>query len=78
MSRLAITTFGAFALTFMVVMYSLERRHPGFVLAFAIGCLLSSAYGFLSGAWPFGVVEVIWAVIAVRRYSEISSRQQAN
>ena len=68
MSSFVITTFGAIAVTFMMVMYALERRHPGFVLAFAVGCLLSSAYGFLSGAWPFGVVEVIWAAVAARRY----------
>jgi hypothetical protein len=65
---LSITIFGVIALTFMMVMYALERRHR-FVLAFALGCLLSSAYGFLSGAWPFGVVELIWAVVAIRRYS---------
>jgi hypothetical protein len=52
----------------MMVMYALERRHPRYVLAFAVGCLLSSAYGFLAGAWPFGVVEVVWAAVAVRRY----------
>jgi hypothetical protein len=63
-----LTAFGATAVTFMMVMYALERRHAGFVLAFAIGCLLSSAYGFLAGTWPFGVVEVIWAVIALIRY----------
>ncbi|EQD46504.1 hypothetical protein B1B_12608, partial [mine drainage metagenome] len=57
------------AVTFMAAMYALERRHRGFVLAFAGGCLLSSAYGFLAGAWPFGVVEVVWAGIAVRRYA---------
>ena len=68
MSSLVITTFGAAAVTFMMVMYALERRHPSYVLAFAVGCLLSSAYGFLAGAWPFGVVEVIWAAVAVRRY----------
>ena len=62
MSSLVITTFGAIAVTFMMVMYAFERRHRRFVLAFAVGCLLSSAYGFLSGAWPFGVVEVIWAL----------------
>src|SRR5437660_8356395 len=39
-----------------------------FVLAFAIGCLLSSVYGFLPGAWPFGVLEIIWAGIALRRF----------
>jgi hypothetical protein len=63
-----LTAFGAAAVTFMVVMYALEHRHPWFVLAFAGGCLLSSAYGFLVGAWPFGVVEVVWAGVAVRRY----------
>lgn len=63
-----ITLFGVGALTFMMAMYALERRGRGFVLAFAAGCLLSSAYGFLAGAWPFGVVEAIWSVIALRRY----------
>jgi hypothetical protein len=63
-----ITAFGVAALTFMMVMYALERRDERFVLAFAFGCLLSSAYGFLAGTWPFGVVELIWAWIAVRRY----------
>jgi hypothetical protein len=48
----AITVFGVLALTFMMVAYSLERRHRGFTLAFAFGCLLSSVYGFLIGAWP--------------------------
>jgi hypothetical protein len=52
-----LTLFGASAVTFMMVMYALERRHPGFVLAFALGCALSSVYGFLAGTWPFGVVE---------------------
>ena len=68
MSSLTITAFGVVAVTFMVVMYAFERRHPGFVLAFAAGCVLSGLYGFLSGAWPFGVVELVWAGIAVRRY----------
>jgi hypothetical protein len=52
-----LTLFGATAVTFMMVMYALERRHPGIVLAFALGCALSSVYGFLAGTWPFGVVE---------------------
>ena len=68
MSSLAVTVFGVIAVTFMMLMYALERRHPRFVLAFALGCLLSSAYGFLSGAWPFGVVELIWSGVAIRRY----------
>jgi hypothetical protein len=65
---MVLTVYGACAVTFMMVMYALERRHRHFVLAFAAGCLLSSAYGFLSGTWPFGVVEVLWSYIAIRRY----------
>jgi hypothetical protein len=64
----AITAFGVVAVTFMMVMYALERRHPAFILAFALGCLLASLYGFLSGAWPFGVVELVWSGVAVRKF----------
>jgi hypothetical protein len=64
----ALTAFGVTALTFMMVMYTLEGRGRAFILAFALGCALSSAYGFLSGAWPFGAVESAWTLIAVRRY----------
>jgi hypothetical protein len=63
-----LTLFGALAVTFMVAMYALESRGRGYILGFACGCLLSSIYGFLAGAWPFGVVEVIWAGVAVNRY----------
>lgn len=68
MHTTAVTVYGVCALTFMMAMYGFERRHHRFVLAFALGCLLSSAYGFLAGAWPFGVVEAIWAVLAVFRF----------
>jgi hypothetical protein len=78
MSSPGITVFGVIALTFMVVMYALERRHPSFVLAFAAGCLLSSAYGFLAGAWPFGVVELVWTGLAVRRYLGVRGQRPAN
>jgi hypothetical protein len=67
---MAITVYGIAALTFMMTMYALEGRGRRFVLAFAVGCALSSIYGFLSGSWPFGVVEALWAVIAVRRYRD--------
>ena len=66
-----LTVFGAVAVTFMMLMYALERRGPRFVMAFACGCALSSAYGFLAGTWPFGVVEIIWALIALRRWREV-------
>ena len=63
-----LTLYGVVVLTFMMVMYALERRGRWFVAAFALGCALSSSYGFLSGAWPFGVVEAIWCVIAIDRF----------
>jgi len=63
-----VTAYGVVVVSFMMIMYAVEARHRRFVLAFAIGCALSSSYGFLSGAWPFGVVEAIWCLIALRRY----------
>ena len=60
--------FGLFSVTAMLVFYALEDRSPLYVLAFAGACVLASAYGFLQGAWPFGVVEAIWALIAVHRW----------
>jgi hypothetical protein len=65
---MALTVFGVVVLTFMMAMYALERRGAGFIAAFAVGCALSSAYGFASGAWPFGVVEAVWTVVATRRW----------
>jgi hypothetical protein len=72
-----LTIFGAVVLTFMMLMYALERRHPRFILAFAGGCALSSAYGFLAGTWPFGAVEAIWAAIALRRYLQSAPEQDS-
>ena len=63
-----LTSFGLFAVTAMLVTYALEDRSRWFVLAFAIACALGSVYGFLQGAWPFGVVEAIWAAVALRRF----------
>jgi hypothetical protein len=62
------TAFGLFAVTAMLVTYALEHRSRWFILAFAGACVLASAYGFLQGAWPFGVVEAVWSVVAVRRW----------
>lgn len=69
-----VTLFGVIAVTFMMVMYALEHRGDRFILAFAIGCLLSSTYGFLAGAWPFGIVELIWAGVAAQRFTSQRSR----
>jgi len=63
----ALSAFGLFAVTAMLVCYALEQRSLWFVLAFAGSCALGSLYGFLQGAWPFGLVEAIWALVALRR-----------
>lgn len=63
-----LTLFGLFAVTAMVVCYALEARSRWFILAFAVSCILGSIYGFLQGAWPFGLVEAIWSLIAARRW----------
>lgn len=63
-----LSLFGLFAVTMMLLCYALEDRSPWFVLGFAGGCGLASIYGFLQGAWPFGIVEGIWVVVAVRRW----------
>jgi hypothetical protein len=64
-----LTLFGLFAVSLMLVTYALEDRSRWFVLAFAVACALGSAYGFLQGAWPFGLVEAVWAMVALRRWS---------
>lgn len=63
-----LTAFGLFAVTAMLVTYALEDRSPWFILGFAGACALGSIYGFLQGAWPFGVIEAIWAGVAVWRF----------
>jgi hypothetical protein len=63
-----LTAFGLFAVTAMLISYALEKRSPWFILAFAVACALGSIYGFLQGAWPFGVVEAVWCLVALRRW----------
>jgi hypothetical protein len=63
-----LTAFGLVAVTAMLVTYALEMRSHWFILAFAASCALGSVYGFLQGAWPFGIIEAIWSVVAFRRW----------
>jgi len=63
-----LTLFGLFAVSAMLICYALEDRSPWYVLAFAVACMLGSAYGFLQGAWPFGLVEGVWSIVALRRW----------
>jgi hypothetical protein len=64
----AVTIFGLFAVSAMLVCYALEGRSHWYVLAFAAACTLGAAYGFLQGAWPFALLEAIWSMVALRRW----------
>ncbi|HTB20528.1 MAG TPA: hypothetical protein VK708_20535 [Bryobacteraceae bacterium] len=63
-----LTLFGLFAVSAMLICYALESRSAWFILGFACSCVLGSAYGFLQGAWPFGLVEAVWTLVAARRW----------
>ncbi len=67
-----LSAFGLFAVTAMLVCYALEARSPWFILAFAGACGLASIYGFAQGAWPFGLVEAIWLLVAIHRWRRVS------
>ncbi len=68
-----LSAFGLFAVTAMLVCYALEERGKRFVLGFAGACALASVYGFLQGAWPFGLVEAVWFVVALRRWRRLGT-----
>jgi hypothetical protein len=72
-----LSLFGLFAILFMLLCYLMEARSPWWTLGFAFGCLFSSAYGFLQGAWPFGAVELLWTGIALRRWWIALDKQNA-
>lgn len=64
----SLTVFGFVAVSLMLIFYALEQRNRWCILGFALSCALGSAYGFMQGAWPFGVVEAIWTLVALRRW----------
>lgn len=66
-----LTLYGASAVSLMLISYALEHRSTWWVLVFAGACAASSLYGFLAGTWPFGVIEAVWAVVALRRWSQL-------
>lgn len=68
-----LTIFGLLSVGAMLLFYALEPRGPHYVLAFAVACALSAAYGFLQGAWPFGLVETVWTAVALRRWARVRS-----
>ena len=63
-----LTIFGACAVPIMLISYALEKRSAWWVLIFALACGASSLYSWLAGTWPFGVVEGVWAFVALPRW----------
>ncbi len=70
-----LTLFGLFAVTAMLICYALEKKNAWFIFGFAVACLFGSIYGFLQGAWPFGIVEAIWSVVALQRWWQQKSQE---
>jgi hypothetical protein len=68
-----LTIFGLFAVSAMLLCYALEHRSHWYVLAFAVACALGSTYGFLQGAWPFGLLEAIWSIVALQRWLKVKN-----
>jgi hypothetical protein len=73
-----LTALGLFSVTAMLVCYALEDRSHWLLFAFAGSCALGSAYGFLQGAWPFGLVEAIWGLVALRRWNQTRTFAKSN
>lgn len=65
-----LTAFGVLSVTGMLVFYALEERSPWLVIAFAVACWTSALYAWLAGAWPFTLIEVVWGVVALRRFRQ--------
>jgi hypothetical protein len=72
-----LTLFGVVAVTSMLICYAFEHRSPWWIVGFAISCALGSLYGFLQGAWPFGLVEAVWALVALRRWRSLRANGPA-
>jgi hypothetical protein len=66
----ALTLFGLVAVSLMLLFYTFEDNSPWCILGFAVACAMGSIYGFLQGAWPFGLVEAVWTFIALKRWQK--------
>jgi len=71
-----VNIYGSAVLVIMMVFYIYENRNPLFTLLFGIMCIGSSAYGFLAGTWPFGVIEIIWAAFSFRKFHLIRKKEK--
>ncbi|MDA8054356.1 MAG: hypothetical protein M0Z77_01730 [Thermoplasmatales archaeon] len=72
----ALNIYGSVALVIMMIFYMVENRSPVYTLLFGLMCIATSAYGFLSGTWPFGVIELAWFAVSIRRYMKIRRNKE--
>jgi hypothetical protein len=72
-----LTLFGLVAVSLMLLFYALESRGRGYTLLFALACWMGSAYGFMQGAWPFGLVEGVWGFVALKKWWELGRGSSA-
>jgi amino acid transporter len=71
-----LTIFGFIAVTIMMLSYTLESRSKWYVLIFAAASAATALYSALAGVYPITVVEAIWALIALRRFTTRHSAEQ--
>ncbi|HEY3695327.1 hypothetical protein [Phenylobacterium sp.] len=67
----ALNLFGLASVIAGLVCYFLEARSPWWVLGFAGANACAAAYGFLQGAWPFGLAEIFWTAAALLRWAKL-------
>ena len=65
-----LTVFGSIAVTIMFLTYWLEHRSKWMVLLFAAGSALTAAYSGLAAVYPITVIEGLWALVALRRFTQ--------
>jgi len=64
----ALSLFGLAAVSASLLCYVMEARSPWWTLGFAAANLAAAIYGFLQGAWPFGLIELFWMAAAFVRW----------
>jgi hypothetical protein len=70
-----VNIYGAIVLVIMMLFYFRESRGKIYTLLFGIACFFSSSYGFLSGAWSFGVIELAWGLMTLRKYVGLGGKR---
>jgi hypothetical protein len=68
-----LAAFGLLAATGILVWCTFWSRSPFIALAVVAMCVLASITRFMHDAWLLGVMEAVWAVIAIRRWLRLTA-----